>query len=81
MSTVVKEHILVEAIRSEIPDVVAIYLFGSATAGELRPDSDIDLAVLLATPLTASQLWTLAQLLDVSAGRVWIRLTCDRPLQ
>ncbi len=69
MNAVVHEHTLVEAIRSEIPDVMAIYLFGSATAGELRSDSDIDLAVLLANPLPAPHLWSLAQSLAVSAGR------------
>ncbi len=30
------------------PDVVVAYLFGSAGRGELRPSSDIDVAVLLA---------------------------------
>ena len=69
MIAVAQEHTLVEGIRSAIPDVVAIYLFGSAASGELRPDSDIDLAVLLATPLTASHLWSLAQSLAVSAER------------
>ena len=68
MSTVVQEHVLIEGIRSEIPDVVAIYLFGSAAAGELRADSDIDLAVLPSTPLSAARLWSLAQTLAVSAG-------------
>ena len=52
-----------------MPDVVAIYLFGSAATGELRADSDIDLAVLPAAPMPAAQLWSLAQELAVSAGR------------
>jgi len=60
---------MIEGIRSEIPDVVAIYLFGSAAAGELRADSDIDLAVLPSTLLSAAHLWSLAQTLAVSAGR------------
>ena len=34
------------------PRVQAIYLFGSAAAGETRPDSDIDLAVLLGQRIT-----------------------------
>jgi predicted nucleotidyltransferase len=31
-------------------DVAAAYLFGSTARGEARPDSDIDIAVLFATP-------------------------------
>ena len=69
MSTVAHEQALIEGVRSEMPDVVAIYLFGSAAAGELRADSDIDLAVLPAAPMPAAQLWSLAQELAVSAGR------------
>lgn len=69
MSISAQEHALVEGIRSEIPDVLAIYLFGSAAAGELRRDSDIDLAVLLPAALPVERLWSLAQLLAVSAGR------------
>jgi len=69
MSTLAQEHALVEEIRSEIPDVLAVYLFGSAATGELRPDSDIDLAILCTTPLPTVRLWSLAQSLAVSAGR------------
>ena len=69
MSTVTQELSLIDGVRSEIPSVVAIYLFGSAAAGELRTDSDIDLAVLPTAPAPTAQLWSLAQGLAVSAGR------------
>jgi predicted nucleotidyltransferase len=69
VSTVAQEQALIEGVRSEMPSVVAIYLFGSAAAGELRTDSDIDLAVLPAAPAPTAQLWSLAQGLEVSAGR------------
>ena len=69
MGALAQENALVEGIRSEVPDVVAVYLFGSAVTGELRPDSDIDLAVLLPTTLPTARLWALAQSLAVSAGR------------
>ena len=69
MSTVTQEQVLIEGVRSEIPSVVAIYLFGSTATGELRADSDIDLAVLPAAPAPVAQLWSLAQELAVSAGR------------
>ena len=38
---------LVETILRDFPDAQAIYLYGSVARGEQRPDSDIDLAVLL----------------------------------
>ena len=69
MKTLAQEQALVDKIRSEIPDVLAVYVFGSAATAELRPDSDLDLAVLCATPVPARQLWSLAQTLAVSAGR------------
>jgi len=69
MRMLAQEQVLAEKIRSEIQDVLAIYLFGSAVAGELRPDSDIDLAILCATFLPATRLWSLAQSLAVIAGR------------
>jgi len=69
MSALAQEEVLVEGIRAEVPDVVAVYLFGSAASGELRPDSDIDLAILAAAPLPATRLWSLAQSLALTAGR------------
>ncbi len=71
MSTVAQEHALIEGIRSEMPNVVAIYLFGSAAAGELRTDSDIDLNDLRSTS-------TVMQAQIVSTGK---RIYCaNEPL-
>ena len=41
----------VATIRAAMPDVQAIYRFGSMTAGTAGPDSDLDLAVLGPHPL------------------------------
>lgn len=41
---------LVQAILREFPGAQAIYVYGSAATGELRADSDIDLAILLPYP-------------------------------
>ena len=38
-------------LRREIPDLAGIYLFGSAAAEAMRPDSDIDLAFYAGRPL------------------------------
>ena len=37
----------VQPVLSGCSDVIAAYLFGSAVSGTVRPDSDIDIAVLL----------------------------------
>ena len=50
---------LIEVILHGLPDTQAIYLFGSAARNEMRPVSDIDLAVLLPFA-TAKQAGSLA---------------------
>jgi predicted nucleotidyltransferase len=52
---------LVETILADIPDVLAIYLFGSRAAGSHHATSDIDLAILTKTGLPAVNVWQLAQ--------------------
>ena len=37
--------------RAALPDVVAIYVFGSVPSGQARADSDLDLAVLPREPI------------------------------
>lgn len=37
-----------KGVLDQRPDVIVAYLFGSAARGELRPSSDIDVAVLMA---------------------------------
>ncbi len=51
----------------QYPDVLAVYLFGSAATGRMRRDSDIDLAIVPRTPtLRDSKIDMLADL--VRAG-------------
>ncbi len=38
-------------VEARIPDLIALYRFGSSARGALRPTSDLDYAVLRATPL------------------------------
>jgi predicted nucleotidyltransferase len=38
---------LVEVVRRHVPDIDAIYLFGSVARGRTRPGSDVDVALLL----------------------------------
>lgn len=45
------EQTVVEHILSAVPEVEAIYLFGSRARGQQTPASDFDIAVLAAEPL------------------------------
>jgi uncharacterized protein len=40
-------------VRAAVPDVVAVYRFGSSVSGTDRPDSDVDVAFLAPRPLDA----------------------------
>lgn len=60
---------LVELIAAQAGAVIALYLFGSVAADAQRPDSDIDLAMLVEKPLTELQRWSLAQDLAVELGK------------
>ena len=42
-----------EILRAAVPDVVAVYRFGSTSSGAAGPESDVDLAVLALTRLDA----------------------------
>jgi predicted nucleotidyltransferase len=49
------EAIIIETILFYYPMVQGIYLFGSFGAGEERPDSDLDIALLLPPDLAKSE--------------------------
>lgn len=56
------------SVLSALPDVVAVYVFGSAATGHHGPGSDLDLAVLGSRPLPARDLYELARSLEVALG-------------
>lgn len=62
-------ELLVGAVLKSLPDCQAIYRFGSWGTSGQRPDSDIDLAILPASPLDPLRRWQLAQSLASLAGR------------
>jgi predicted nucleotidyltransferase len=59
----------VDTIHHRVPGCVAIYLFGSHAGGSATPESDVDIAVLPASPLGEVDRWNLAQSLAVALGR------------
>ncbi len=48
----------VKVLREKIPNIIAIYLYGSHAQGRARSDSDVDLAVLVAAPVARELLDT-----------------------
>jgi len=64
------DHALIQFLRQAIPDLIALYRFGSHAKGDIRPDSDVDLAVLACDPIPALHRFELAQELAT-------RLHCD----
>ena len=60
---------LVEYIKKSIPDLIALYRFGSQAKGTARPDSDVDLAVLLRVALSELRRFELAQELATQLHR------------
>jgi len=56
---------VVATLRAAFPDALAMYAFGSRVQGQSRPDSDLDLAVLVAGYAQPLQLWEVSgQLAD-----------------
>lgn len=51
---------LVRRLREALPELLAVYAFGSRVQGTAGPDSDLDLAVLVGGYADPLQLWALA---------------------
>jgi streptomycin 3"-adenylyltransferase len=62
-------HLVDHLCRHSPGHVVGLYLYGSATAGGMRPDSDIDLLLVTRESLTAAERSCLTQLLLAYSGR------------
>lgn len=59
---------IVNLLREQLPDVMAIYLFGSWETSHRRPSSDIDLAIQLTRPADSVELWEVAQKIAALLG-------------
>lgn len=53
-------HSLLTHLQSRLPDLLAVYLFGSQATGHSNSESDLDLAVLVPGTLDPLDLWRLA---------------------
>lgn len=52
---------LIQQIRQSLPELIALYRFGSQAKGTARSDSDVDLAILARDPIPSIRLFELAQ--------------------
>ena len=59
---------LLELLQRRVPDLLAIYVFGSRIQGTAGPESDLDLAVLVAGYADPLALWALSGDLADLAG-------------
>jgi len=59
---------LLTHLQSHLPDLLAVYLFGSQAQGTAGPDSDVDIAVLLSGQIDPVLLWQLSGSLADIAG-------------
>jgi predicted nucleotidyltransferase len=57
------EQQTLEILRKAVPDLVAVYRFGSTASGTAGPESDVDLAVLALTRLDANTRFELSSCL------------------
>lgn len=63
------DNALIEHIRQSVPDLIALYRFGSQAKGTAGPDSDVDLAVLAREPIPGMRRFELAQELATQLHR------------
>ena len=63
------DNALVDRIRQSVPNLIALYRFGSQAKGLARPESDLDLAVLACDPIPAVRRFELAQELAIQLHR------------
>lgn len=45
-----------DVLRTQIPGLAGVYLFGSGASGDMRADSDVDLAVFAGRPIARAHL-------------------------
>lgn len=57
------ENIIVKILNQKIKDIISIYLFGSFQKGQMRKDSDIDIAILLDGALDNITRWEISCIL------------------
>ena len=60
---------LVEILRGDVPDLVAVYVYGSTVRGDSNRDSDLDVAFLVSRALDPTRRFDLQERLAIAARR------------
>ena len=60
MTMLAPDGALLASVQAKIPNLMALYVFGSRAQGTPRPDSDLDLAVLAPGYVDPALLWSLS---------------------
>lgn len=68
MTAALDRDALLSTVQQRLPGLLGLYAFGSRIQGTARPESDLDLAVLVAGYADALLLWDLAGELEDLAG-------------
>jgi predicted nucleotidyltransferase len=68
MNVAMNRDFILQALKSRVPDLLAVYAFGSQVQGTAGPQSDLDLAVLVAGLADPISLWDLSGDLADLAG-------------
>jgi predicted nucleotidyltransferase len=63
-----RERVIVDDIRAAVPDVIAVYLFGSSAQGSAHSGSDTDIAVLVPQALPPEVRFDLQERLAARIG-------------
>lgn len=64
-----RDRAIVDELRAALPDVLAIYRFGSSVGGTTHRGSDIDVAILARAPLAPARRFDLQERLAARLGR------------
>ncbi|PHS36779.1 MAG: nucleotidyltransferase [Sulfurovum sp.] len=60
-----QKEIIIDMLKKEIPELQALYIFGSYADGTATSSSDIDIAYLTVDVLTPTQRWDISQKLAI----------------
>ena len=68
IQTIINRDAIVQTLQARVPNLLAVYAFGSRVQGTAGPESDLDLAVLVAGYAEPVALWKLTGELADLAG-------------
>ena len=68
LSEFMDRQLIIKELLEAIPELQAVYIFGSMASGDIHVNSDLDLAILSTAAIDDVLLWDLSQQLAVQLG-------------